>query len=266
MYRIQYDQGVFSGIIGNEHFRDTFDHPSAALEGIIVSIYNLGCFSGCILTFIVCEKLGRRKSMWLAMAFILIGATLQTSASTAAHMMVGRFVTGIGTGIETSTVPAYQSELCTADIRGRLVSSEPLFVGVGIVIAYWFDYGMSFTDGAIAWRLPIACQMLFAFVSLINTMTPEAPSHPRSSSAWYSASPSPLVTSTLMDATRRRCRFSATCTTAHPSRRTLPRSRVRFSTPFTLRRSTESTSGARSSRRTRSRLVAASSSPTACSS
>jgi hypothetical protein len=54
--------------------------------------------------------------------------------------MIARYVTGIGTGIETSTVPAYQSELCEADKRGRLVSSEPLFVGVGIEIAYWFDY------------------------------------------------------------------------------------------------------------------------------
>lgn len=31
--------------------------------------------------------------------------------------------------------------------------------------SYFFDYGMSFVGGQIAWRLPIACQMLFAFVS-----------------------------------------------------------------------------------------------------
>jgi MFS family permease len=79
--------------------------------------------------------------------------------------MVARFITGIGTGIETSTVPMYQSELCEANKRGRLVASEPLFVGVGIEIAYWFDYGMSFSTGSIAWRLPIACQMIFAFAS-----------------------------------------------------------------------------------------------------
>ena len=53
--------------------------------------------------------------------------------------MIARYLTGIGTGIETSTVPMYQSELCEANKRGRLVASEPLFVGVGIVIAYWFD-------------------------------------------------------------------------------------------------------------------------------
>lgn len=88
--------------------------------------------------------------------------------------MIARFITGIGTGIETSTVPMYQSELCEANKRGRLVASEPLFVGVGIEIAYWFDYGMSFTSGSIAWRLPIACQIVFAVVCL---STPMIPSH-----------------------------------------------------------------------------------------
>lgn len=110
------------------------------------------------------------------MGFIIIGATLQTTAFTVPHIMIARYITGIGTGIETSTVPMYQSELCEAHKRGRLVSSEPLFVGVGIEIAYWFDYGMSFTDGSIAWRLPIACQTIFAaFVILLVFGLPESP-------------------------------------------------------------------------------------------
>lgn len=50
-------------------------------------------------------------------------------------MMVGRYITGIGTGIETSTVPMYQAELAPAHIRGMLVCSEPLFVGIGIVVS-----------------------------------------------------------------------------------------------------------------------------------
>jgi MFS family permease len=90
--------------------------------------------------------------------------------------MVARFLTGIGTGIETSTVPMYQSELCEASKRGRLVASEPLFVGVGIELAYWFDYGMSFTEGSIAWRLPIACQVIFAMIVIVLVFgLPESP-------------------------------------------------------------------------------------------
>ncbi|KAI0170275.1 putative Myo-inositol transporter 1 [Pestalotiopsis sp. NC0098] len=171
-----YDQGVFSGIVGNPDWLDQFGHPEPTREGIIVSCYNLGAFTGCIICFLICERTGRRMAMWIAMLFIIVGAILQASSFTVAQLIVARFITGIGTGIETSTVPMYQSELCEAERRGRLVSSEPLFVGVGIEIAYWFDYGMSFVPGSIAWRLPIACQMLFAFVVIFLVFgLPESP-------------------------------------------------------------------------------------------
>jgi MFS family permease len=67
-----YDQGVFSGIVGNADFLHTFDHPGPALEGIIVSIYNLGCFTGCVLTFVFAEQTGRKLAMWIAMVWIIV--------------------------------------------------------------------------------------------------------------------------------------------------------------------------------------------------
>ncbi|KAL5364669.1 hypothetical protein BJX96DRAFT_188018 [Aspergillus floccosus] len=165
-----------SGIIENEDFRAAMGNPGDSLTGIIVSIYNLGCFSGCVVNFFLGDWLGRRRAMWLAMFWVIIGATLQTSAFGVPHMMVGRFVAGIGTGIETSTVPMYQAELCEADKRGKLVCSEPLLVSIGIVVSYFFDYGMSFVGGQIAWRLPIACQMIFAFVVILLVFgLPESP-------------------------------------------------------------------------------------------
>lgn len=160
-----YDQGVFSGIVNNPDFKKTFHNPSSGKEGIIVSIYNLGAFSGCIVAFVISERLGRRKCMWFAMCWIIVGAVLQCSSYSQGQLLAARYITGIGTGIETSTVPMYQSELCEAHRRGRLVSSEPLFVGVGIVTAYFVSYGMSFTTGPIAWRLPISLQIIFAIVS-----------------------------------------------------------------------------------------------------
>ncbi|KAF9045772.1 general substrate transporter [Hymenopellis radicata] len=176
-----YDQGVFSGIIGNEDFLNIVDHPNDSLLGIIVSSYNLGCFFGCILTFMIGDYLGRRRAMWLAMAFITVGAVLQSTAYGVPHIIFARVFTGIGTGMETSTVPMYQSELCDASVRGRIVASEPLFVGVGIVIAYWFDYGMNYISptssvASMAWRLPIACQIIFAvIVSIMIFGVPESP-------------------------------------------------------------------------------------------
>ena len=72
----------------------------------------------------------------------------------------------------------YQAELAEASKRGRLVCSEPLFVGVGIVISYFFDYGMSYvaTPAGLSWRLPIACQMIFAFIVIALVFgLPESP-------------------------------------------------------------------------------------------
>lgn len=57
--------------------------------------------------------------------------------------------------------------MCEGKTRGRLISSEVLFTAVGIVVAYWFDFGMSFVGGPIAWRLPIAMQIVFAIFVII---------------------------------------------------------------------------------------------------
>lgn len=67
-----YEQGVFSGIVGNENFLSTFGNPNSALEGLIVSIYNLGCFFGCFITFALSQNWGRRPTLWVSMVIIIV--------------------------------------------------------------------------------------------------------------------------------------------------------------------------------------------------
>lgn len=131
---------------------------------------------GCVLNFFVGDIFGRRRMIWMAMALIIVGASLQTSAYTLAHLIIGRVITGLGTGIDSSTVPMYQSELCRKEWRGRIVAWEIWFIGIGIVLAYWIDYGFSFVDGPAAWRTPIGLQLVFAVtVTLIVFGIPESP-------------------------------------------------------------------------------------------
>lgn len=129
-----YDQGVLSGLLENPSFQDQFGDPNDVITGITVSSYCLGAFFGCVLNFAIGDLLGRRYMIWLAMGLIIVGASLQTSAYTLAHLIVGRIITGLGTGIDSSTVPMYQSELSKREWRGRLVSWEILFIGIGIVL------------------------------------------------------------------------------------------------------------------------------------
>ncbi|KAF4914924.1 Sugar transporter STL1 [Colletotrichum viniferum] len=161
-----YDQGVFGGILQMEDWLDQFNHPSDSETGIIVSCYNLGCLVGCVLNFIFGETLGRRKTIWTAMALVIIGATLQASAFTVPHLVIGRLVTGLGTGMKTSTVPMYQSELCDRKYRAVLFPPRHSL----------FDFGMSFVGGPIAWRLPLAFQIIFALVVIVLVFAlPESP-------------------------------------------------------------------------------------------
>ncbi|KAL5607182.1 hypothetical protein FOBRF1_007679 [Fusarium oxysporum] len=126
--------------------------------------------------FFVGEKLGRRWTIWVAMGWILVGAALQATAFTRGHLIAGRIVTGVGTGLKTSTVPMYQSELCEGTKRGRLVSAEVMFVGIGIAFAYWWDFAFSFVGGPFAWRWPLAFQAVFAFwVIFVVFGVPESP-------------------------------------------------------------------------------------------
>ncbi|KAI1623431.1 putative MFS sugar transporter [Exophiala viscosa] len=124
-----YDQGVFGGVVSNEHFCNGLDH---------------------------CEYPGYNSAN-------IVGAALQTSAKSTPHMMIGRYITGIGTGIETSTVPMYQAELCEASKRGRLLCSEVFFVAFGIVVAYFFNYGMAYVGKENPGNCPWDFRLLLVF-------------------------------------------------------------------------------------------------------
>jgi len=92
-------------------------------------------------------------------------------------MIVARIISGIGNGLNTATAPVWQAETSKASMRGKLVVIEMICNIGGYSLSNWVTYGLSFAGGAVAWRLPIALQMLFIFV-LFGTV-PWLPESPR---------------------------------------------------------------------------------------
>jgi MFS family permease len=76
----------------------------STIQGISVASYNLGCLLGAIATIWLGDILGRRKMIFLGAAIMVVGATLQCSAFSLAHLIIGRIITGVGNGMNTSTV------------------------------------------------------------------------------------------------------------------------------------------------------------------
>ncbi|KAI1959680.1 hypothetical protein LOZ58_004489 [Ophidiomyces ophidiicola] len=189
-----YDQGVMGGLLTLPSFATTFpqidtrkeaqvcltarerDHR-ATIQGISVASYNVGCFLGAIACIWIGDIFGRRKTIFFGCSIMIVGAILQCAAFDLSQFIVGRVITGLGNGLNTSTVPTWQSECSKSHRRGQLVMIEGALITGGICISYWLDFGFSFLEpSSISWRFPIAFQIVFAVIIMMFILSlPESP-------------------------------------------------------------------------------------------
>ncbi|KAF4548185.1 Sugar (and other) transporter-like protein 39 [Elsinoe fawcettii] len=141
-----FDQGVMAGIIGADNaFGRQFNNPDADMQGNITSLYNIGCVIGSIMTYFIAGRLGRRRMLILGGSIMIVGAILLGASYTVAQLIVGRIVTGIGNGMNSSTAPV-------------------------------MDYGTSFYETSFQWRFPLAFQAVFAIFLILQIIgLPESP-------------------------------------------------------------------------------------------
>lgn len=127
-------------------------------------------------TAVIGEKLGRRKSVACGAIISMVGALLQATAYTRAHLIVGRIVSGVGLGFINSTVPVMQAEFSPKASRGIYVCAQLSTLNFGIFLVYWIDYAFVSHTSSYAWRIPtiLQCIILVAILGLL-TLIPETP-------------------------------------------------------------------------------------------
>ncbi|KAK8022653.1 general substrate transporter [Apiospora rasikravindrae] len=178
-----YDQGVMSGIISAPAFNNMFEatRHNATMQGFVTAIYEIGCLLGAMFMLAFGDLLGRRKGIILGGIVMIIGVVIQVTAVSGAaplaQFIVGRVVTGVGNGLNTSTIPTYQAECSKTTNRGLLICIEGGIIAFGTLIAYWVDYGATYaTNPDFVWRFPIAFQIVFGLVlSGAMWFLPESP-------------------------------------------------------------------------------------------
>jgi len=127
-----------SGIIGADNaFARDFNNPDADMQGNITALYDIGCVLGSIICYFIGESFGRRTMLMAGGTIMIIGAAILASSTTVAQLIVGRIVTGLGNGMNSSTAPVYLSECSPASIRGALLTLQGTVTILGVVIAYW---------------------------------------------------------------------------------------------------------------------------------
>lgn len=177
-----YDQGVMSGIISAPAFNNLFTQTKGdtTWQGFVTAIYEIGCLLGAIFQLSFGDKIGRRRAIILGGVIMILGVLIQITAfaghNPTAQFIVGRTITGVGNGINTSTIPTYQAECSKTTNRGLLICIEGSVIAIGTLIAYWIDFGCSYGNDDLVWRFPIAFQIVFGlFLSGLMFFLPESP-------------------------------------------------------------------------------------------
>ncbi|KAG6240159.1 hypothetical protein E4U25_008350 [Claviceps purpurea] len=191
-----WDTGAIGGVLAMEQTRDKFGYKNRSktdksnLDQNIVSTLQAGCFAACLVTSWFADRFGRRATLIGAGLLTSVGVLFQAASGikgTLAVMYVGRFISGLGVGCASTVSPLYVSECCPRAIRGGLTGFYQLFNVVGIMIAFWVNYGcLLHVQAPAVYIVPLALQALpaaYAKILLVAgmLMSPERsiPLNPR---------------------------------------------------------------------------------------
>ena len=148
---------------------------NATLQGWMVSVLVLGAMFGSLINGPIADRFSRKRSIFAACMVFLVGSIIQASGENVPMIFVGRFIAGLAIGMLSMVVPLYLSELAPPNLRGQLVALQQLAITVGIMVAFWLDYGTQHIGGTgdgqspVAWRLPLAHQTIPAVILSIGT-------------------------------------------------------------------------------------------------
>lgn len=142
-----------------------------------MALYTVGGIFGSLSCIYLGDLLGRRKVIFFTSAVSIIGAILMATSFGLAQFIVARLVLGVGTGGYVATVPVWQSEISQAKKRGAHVVTDGIFIGAGIAISLWIDFGFYFVTGnSVSWRFPLAFQVVLSLIVMgFITVFPESP-------------------------------------------------------------------------------------------
>jgi MFS family permease len=149
---------------------DDFDIGSTWKQLIAASIL-LGAIIGALTCSRVSEIRGRRGTILIIAVIFVAGAICCMIAPGKVTLSLSRILLGFAVGGGTQVVPMYVAELAPAPVRGRLVLTFQVGIGVGIVLSTIVG-----ATEAIDWRIAVGIAAIpAAGMFLLMLRLPESP-------------------------------------------------------------------------------------------
>lgn len=165
------DQSIISG--ASVKMNDSL-HLTSHEASLVSSLMPLGAMAGSILMSPLNEWFGRKSSIMISCVWYTVGAILCAAATNHHIMYAGRFLLGVGVGIEGGCVGIYISESVPSTVRGNLVSMYQFNIALGELFGYII--GVIFFDVKGSWRFMVGSSLVFSTILLAGLFfLPESP-------------------------------------------------------------------------------------------
>ncbi|KAL2262774.1 hypothetical protein VTK26DRAFT_68 [Humicola hyalothermophila] len=173
------DEGLISGAFNSRNFQQSIRYDSytkveqANIKANVSAMVQIGSVGGALIAFLICDRIGRIWATRLLCLLWFVGIVLFMASS--GHLGViyaGRFIAGLGIGQTPVVGPVYIAEIAPASIRGLCTCIFTGFVYLGIVLAFFTNYGCQINMGdevMARWLVPTSLHLMFAVLIIVLT-------------------------------------------------------------------------------------------------
>ncbi|PLB34745.1 putative MFS quinate transporter [Aspergillus candidus] len=180
------DEGLISGAFNSKDFQRTihFDRYTEVertnIKGNVSAMVQIGSVGGALFAFVVCDRIGRLWATRQLCVLWIVGITIfMGSNGNLGAVYAGRFVAGLGVGQTVVVAPVYLAEIAPASVRGLCTCVFTGFVYLGIVLAYFTNYGCELHMGDNThkrWEVPTSLHIIFAgLIFILSFLQYESP-------------------------------------------------------------------------------------------
>lgn len=167
-----WDIGIISGnlkAIAAEFELNTIE------QGSLVSILFGGALAGCCIGGWSADSVGRKNSIHLQNVFYLCGSLSLFYATKYQHLLLGRFLMGVGTTMSSTCEVPFLCEFTDSKTRGRVGSIYEIMVTFGVLMSYVQNF-ITYQETGGDWRLGFGLPAIFSIAqSCALLCCPESP-------------------------------------------------------------------------------------------
>ncbi|KXH39054.1 sugar transporter [Colletotrichum nymphaeae SA-01] len=144
---------------------------------LLNSLNYIGFAAGLVIGSLTSARFGRRTTMIVMSVYALISASVVVTSTTKEQILVGRILNYVYVGFELAVVPVYQSEIVPAPVRGMVVGTYQLSIGLGGLVINSICRGTSSFQDSRAYRIPFG--LFYVIPSIVLALIWFIPESPR---------------------------------------------------------------------------------------